>query len=152
MKHEPTISRSRLLQAVHDAYGITAHTAEFVPVGYAAACYALGISKQARYFLMLWPNTHAGRAAAARRHLYVPLVRALFDRGLFTRVPYPLQTRDGSLWSVFDECPYAVMPFVQGSIPSGWPEWPESHRARSPGYPLDLDRRVALFLRLRDWE
>lgn len=126
MKHEPTIDRPRLLQAVHDAYGITVHTAEFVPVGYAAACYVLGIRKQAQYFLKLWPNTHAGRAAAARRRVYLPLVRALFERGLFTRVPYPLRARNGSLCSVFDECPYAVMSLVPGSTPSGWPDWPDS--------------------------
>lgn len=90
-----------------------------MPVGYAAACYSLRTTEGGRYFLKLWPDTRAGRAAAARRTVFLPLTRALHDRGVYPRVPYPVPTRDGALWASCAGTPYAVFPFIHGRPP----EW-----------------------------
>ncbi len=123
MKYEPAIDRARLIETVRDAYGLHAAGLAFVPVGYASVCYALHGPGGARYFLKLWPDTRPGRAVAVRRDIFLPLTRALHERGLYPRVPYPLATRDGALWAVFSGLPFAVFPFLPGHAPppSRWP-------------------------------
>jgi len=56
MRYEPRVDREHLAQAVHIEYGLPVDRAEFVPLGYATACYALRCPSGARYFAKLWPR------------------------------------------------------------------------------------------------
>ncbi len=135
MRYEPPIDRARLVETVRDVYGLPVDRLAFMPVGYAAACYTLHCVGQARYFLKLWPDTRAGRASAARRDTSLALTRALYDRGLYPRVPYPIPTRDGSLWASVAGTSFAVFPFLAGHAPpfdlSEWPLALRDELARS---------------------
>ncbi len=122
MKYEPAIDRAALIDTVRDAYGLPVDDLAFVPVGYASVCYAVYSAGQARYFLKLWPDTRVGRASAARRESMLRLTRALYERGLYTRVPYPIPTRSGALSATFAGTPFAVFPFLSGHAPP--PVWP----------------------------
>src|SRR5579875_2059384 len=123
MRFEPPIDRTRLVEAVRDAYGLPAERLTFVPVGYASACYELHCERGARYFLKLWPATRAGRSSPVRPAVVLPLTRALHERGLLPRVPYPIPTRDGALWATVAGDPVAVFPFLPGQAPPPWPAW-----------------------------
>ena len=128
MKYEPAIDRAALIDTVRDAYGLPVDALAFVPVGYASACYAVHSAGQARYFLKLWPASRPGRAVAARRDIVLPLTRALYERGLVPRVPYPIATRQGVLWATCAGLPFAVFPFLAGQAPPPWSAWPSSLR------------------------
>ncbi len=128
MRYEPPIDRARLIGTIRDLYGFPVVGLTFVPVGYAAACYTVLCEGGARYFLKLWPGTRAGRASAVRPDVVLPLTRALHDRGLLPRVPYPVATRDGALWANFIGDPFAVFPFFPGRAPPPWHEWPDDLR------------------------
>ena len=128
MRHEPSIDRARLIETVCDLYGLPVEGLAFVPVGYAAACYTVLCAGGARYFLKLWPGTRAGRSSPARPDVVLPLTRALHERGLLPRVPYPLATRDGALWAILAGDPFAVFPFLPGHAPPPWPAWPAALR------------------------
>jgi len=127
MRYEPSIDHARLVETVRDVYGLPADRLAFVPVGYAAACYTLHCAgeTEAAYILKLWPDTRAGRAGAARRDISLALTRALYDRGLYPRVPYPIPTRNGALWASVAGIPFAVFLFLAGHAPpldlSAWP-------------------------------
>jgi len=114
MKYEPAIERGSLLEHVHAAYGLAVEEIAFVPVGYVAVCYALRCPDGARYFLKLWPDTATGRWSSAQQAIILPLVRAIYDRGVYRRVAYPLVTRDNVLWTTFQGDRYAVFPFLPG--------------------------------------
>jgi len=127
MRYEPSIDRARLVETVCDVYGLPVDRLAFVPVGYAAVCYTLHCAgeTEADYILKLWPDTRAGRASAARRDTSLALTRALYDRGLYPRVPYPIPTRDGALWASVAGIPFAVFPFLAGQAPPfDLTEWP----------------------------
>jgi hypothetical protein len=128
MRTEPAIDRADLAETVRSRYGLIVEGLTFVPVGYAAACYALGCAGGERRFLKLWPDTIAGRAVATRLDVVLPLTRALVDRRLVTRVPAPLPTRDGALRALFHGAPFAVFPFLPGHAPAPWSDWPASQR------------------------
>ncbi len=131
MRYEPSIDRARLVETVCDVYGLPVARLAFVPVGYAAACYTLHCAGEAgtSYILKLWPDTSAGRAGAVRRDISLALTRALYDRGLYPRVPYPIPTRDGALWASVAGTPFAVFPFLAGqALPLDLSEWPLSLR------------------------
>jgi len=114
MKYEPAIDRDSLLEHVHATYGLAVEEITFVPVGYVAACYALRCPDGERYFLKLWPNTATGRWSSAQQAIILPLVRAIYERGVYRRVAYPLMTRDTTLWATFQGDWYAVFPFLPG--------------------------------------
>jgi spectinomycin phosphotransferase len=114
MKFEPSVDRGRLIATVHEAYGLPIEELAFVPVGEAAVCYSLHFDGSPRYFLKLWPNTRVGRASASRRDTTLRLTRALYDRRLYPRVPYPIPTRDGALSATFGGTPFALFPFLPG--------------------------------------
>ncbi|HKW20118.1 MAG TPA: aminoglycoside phosphotransferase family protein [Ktedonobacterales bacterium] len=114
MKYEPAIERGSLLEHVHAAYGLAVEEIAFVPVGYVAVCYALRCPDGARYFLKLWPDTATGRWSSAQQAIILPLVRAIYDRGVYRRVAFPLATRDNVLWTTFQGDRYAVFPFLPG--------------------------------------
>lgn len=109
---------------LRNLFDIEADDVEFVPVGYVAACYVLRRDGEPRYFLKLWPDTATGRESAASLDVTLPLLRALHERGLRARVPSPTPTREGRLSATCDGAPFAVFPFLPGSTPAGWPEWP----------------------------
>jgi hypothetical protein len=123
MKHEPAIHRASLLEHVHAAYGLAVEEITFVPVGYVAACYALRCSGGERYFLKLWPDTATGRWSSARQDIILPLVRAIYERGVYRHIAYPLVTHDNALWATFQGNRYAVFPFLPGEHAplSPWP-------------------------------
>ena len=120
MRYEPAIARARLIEAVRAAYGLPGEELAFVPVGYAAACYALHCVGGERYFLKLWPPAPDGRPSPTWREASLRLAHALRERGLYPRVPHPLPTRDGALWATCAGMPFAVFPFLTGSSPPPW--------------------------------
>ena len=123
MKYEPAIERGSLLEHVHAAYGLAVEEITFVPVGYVAVCYALRCSGGERYFLKLWPDTAAGRWSSARQATILPLVRAIYERGVYRRVAYPLLTCDDALWATFQGNRFAAFPLLPGQHAplSAWP-------------------------------
>ncbi len=131
MRYEPSMDYARLVETVRDVYGLPVDRLAFVPVGYAAVCYTLHCAGEAgaSYILKLWPDTRAGRASAARRDTSLALTPALYERGLYPRVPYPIPTRDGALWASVAGIPFAVFPFLAGQAPPlDLSEWPLSLR------------------------
>lgn len=115
-----------------------------MPVGYAAACYVLRCAGGERYFLKLWPDTLTGRAGAARRDVVLRLLRALHDRRLYPRVPYPVARRDGALWATLSGSSFAVFPFISGRSPSEWSaalqeEWARTFAAIHRATPMLRD-------------
>jgi Ser/Thr protein kinase RdoA (MazF antagonist) len=127
MKHEPPIDRRALAEVVREEYGFAPASLEFVPVGYAAACYVLADARGRRRFLKLWPDTGAGRAAAARLDAALALLVALDRRGI--RVAAPLPSCRGALTAAFSGRPLALFPFVAGRAPPPWSAWPPALRA-----------------------
>ncbi|HEY7343389.1 MAG TPA: aminoglycoside phosphotransferase family protein [Ktedonobacterales bacterium] len=123
MKYEPAIDRASLLELIHAAYGLAVEAITFVPVGYVAVCYVLRCSDGSRYFLKLWPNTATGRWSSARQAIILPLVRAIYDRGVYRHVAYPLATRDNALWATFHGDRFAIFPYLPGQHAplSAWP-------------------------------
>lgn len=117
MQYEPTVDRARLIETVRDAYGIPAQELTFVPVGFVAACYVLNSTDGGRYFIKLWPELRLGQTAATRQYAALTLTRALYDRCLYRRVPYPTPTCDGALWGDLSGTPFAVFPFLPGQAP-----------------------------------
>src|SRR5436190_17815636 len=115
VRHEPALDRGALIAVVRAAYGFEAAWLAFVPVGYAAACYELRDGAGQRRFLKLWPDTGAGRAAAARLDATLPLLVALDRQGI--RVPAPIPTLAGALAASFGGQPFALFPFVRGRAP-----------------------------------
>src|SRR5919204_1753058 len=117
MRYEPPINHAHLIETVRDVYGLPVQELVFVPVGVPSVCYTVHCGAEERYFLKLWPDTRAGRANAARRTISLPLTRALYERGLYPRVPYPISTRNGALWATFSGNPFAVFPLLSGHAP-----------------------------------
>jgi spectinomycin phosphotransferase len=117
VRYEPPVDRIRLIETVRDAYEIPARELTFVPVGFAAACYVLHCAGGDRRFLKLWPQLRLGEAAADRQHASLALTRALYDRDLYPRVPYPIPTRRGTLWADLSGTPFAVFPLLPGEHP-----------------------------------
>lgn len=128
MRYEPRVDRARLIETVRDLYGLPVEELTFVPMGYAAACYTLYCTGGARYFLKLWPATRAGCSSPVRPEVVLPLTRALHERDLLPRVPYPIPTRDGALWAAFAGDPLAVFPLLMGRAPPPWSAWPPTLR------------------------
>ena len=123
MKYEPAINQNYLITTIHDVYGLHIMELSFIPVGFAAVCYALRDVYGSQYFLKLWPDTRVGHAGAAQRDGVLRLMRALHDRGLYPRVPYPLATKHGALWAPFEHASFALFPFLPGHTPPfPWPE------------------------------
>ena len=114
MKYEPSVDRGRLIATIQEAYGLPIEELAFVPVGEAAVGYAAQCDGSRRYFLKLWPDTRAGRASASQRDITLGLTRALYERRLYPRVPFPIPTRDGSLSATFVGTPFALFPFLPG--------------------------------------
>jgi len=115
-------------------YGLWIEELTFIPVGFAVVCYALRDVRGSRYFLKLWPDTWTERAGAARRDGMLHLVRALHDRGLYRRVPYPLATKHGALWTPFESASFALFPFLPGHTPPfPWPAVLRDEWARTIG-------------------
>jgi aminoglycoside phosphotransferase (APT) family kinase protein len=117
VRYEPPINHAHLIETVRDVYGLPVQELVFVPVGVPSVCYAVHCGGEERYFLKLWPDTRTGRANAARRTISLPLTRALYERGLYPRVPYPISTRNGALWATFSGNPFAVFPLLSGHAP-----------------------------------
>jgi spectinomycin phosphotransferase len=124
MKHEAAIDRASLLEHVHAAYGLAVVEITFAPVGYVAVCYTLRCTNGERYFLKLWPDTATGRWSSARQEIILPLVRAIYERGVYRRVAYPLVARDNALWATLQGDRFAVFPYLPGDHAplSAWPQ------------------------------
>ncbi len=116
MRYEPAIDRTRLVETVRDAYEIPVQDLSFVPVGFVAACYVVHCTGGKRYFLKLWPELHVGDPAAVRQYGSLTLTRALYDRGLYTRVPYPIPTGGGALWADLVGTHFAIFPLLPGQM------------------------------------
>jgi spectinomycin phosphotransferase len=117
MRYEPPVDRAGLIETVRERYGIPAQDLTFVPVGFAAACYVLTCTDEGHYFLKLWPNLRLGQEAAVCQYNTLVLTRALYDRNLYTRVPYPVPAHDGALWADLSGTPFAVFPLLPGESP-----------------------------------
>jgi aminoglycoside phosphotransferase (APT) family kinase protein len=117
---EPPIDHELLVDAVRKEYGLMAESLTFVPVGFVAACYVVRCRDWEPLFLKLWPDTRVGRLSAARRDVSLRLTRALYEREIYPRVPYPIATASGALSSHAGGRPFAVYPFLPGRVA---PEW-----------------------------
>lgn len=120
MRFEPLIDRAHLLEAIRTAYAVPASALVFLPLGLGAAWYALHGPGSQRSFLKLWPDLQRVQPAAERRRATLALTRALHDRALGVRLPYPLPTRDGDLWASLAETPFALFPYLPGAPPERW--------------------------------
>lgn len=123
MEYEPAIDRERLLDAVQAQWRIDVDKIEFVPVGYASACYRLCAGEDPCHFLKVWPDTATGRDGAARQPIVLPLLRELDRLDLRARVPAPVPTGDGALLGWFEGLPCAVFALLPGRTPPSWPDW-----------------------------
>jgi Ser/Thr protein kinase RdoA (MazF antagonist) len=112
MRYEPAIDRARVIETLHDRYGLAVAGLAFIPVGFSTACYEARAADGERYFLKLWPNPRL--RDAERQTLVLRLLRAFHERGLKPRVPYPIATSDGALSTTVDGIPLAVFPFLAG--------------------------------------
>ncbi len=124
MRYEPRVDRAHLAQTIRITYGLPVDKVEFVPVGYAAACYALRCPNETWYFAKLWPRWRAEDPSGSQRETTLSLLRALRDRRLYPRVPCPIVTQSGATWASCDGIPFAVFPFLPGRTPPDWPAWP----------------------------
>jgi spectinomycin phosphotransferase len=122
MQREPALPRDPLLQAIHAAYGVTATDLTFIPVGYAAACYRLQSGKSA-HFPKFWPAAQPGTAAQrAHRAQGLRLARALYERGIYPRVSYPILTLSGAFSATYRDGDFALFPFIEATpLPAIWP-------------------------------
>jgi spectinomycin phosphotransferase len=127
LKYEPLINRAQLIKTIYEVYGLAIEVLAFIPVGAVAVCYSAHGADGERYFLKLWPDTRAGREIAAKLGIVLPLTRALYERKLYPRVPYPIPTREGNLWATFMGSPFALFPLLPGQPPPS--EWPFSLQA-----------------------
>src|SRR4051794_31860822 len=120
MRFEPPVDHARLVEAVRAAYDLAADNLSFIPVGFAAVCYALECADGTRRFLKLWPDTRTDPDAVVQRDTMLRLPQALHERQVGLRVPYPLATRAGSLWAAVPEGSFAIFPWLPGTIPHDW--------------------------------
>ena len=120
MKYEPSIDQTHLIGIVRKAYQLPVAELTFVPVGFAATCYVARCGDGTRYFLKVWPDIRLGSARAARQETILYLMRTLYERGIYTRLPYPLPTYDGALWTSCGTAPLAVFPFIVGQPLTTW--------------------------------
>lgn len=118
MRFEPAIDRSRLLEAVRNAYALAVDSLTFEPVGLGSACYLLATHDGGRAFLRVWTHLRLDQPEAARQYTTLVVTRALHDRDLGVRLPYPLETLNGQLWADLSGMPFALAPFLEGSSPS----------------------------------
>jgi Ser/Thr protein kinase RdoA (MazF antagonist) len=147
---EPAVDRSSLVAAVHQYYGFTVASLEFVPVGWGTAGYALRAG-DSQYFLKLWPDRRKAAGALDR----LPHVQQLHSHGM--RVPYPLATRGNELSVQLPSGVIALFPFLAGSSPPDWPACPRSvleEIGRTIGQlhsiPLDLPFREEFAVKPRE--
>jgi Ser/Thr protein kinase RdoA (MazF antagonist) len=147
---EPAVDRDSLIAAVHQYYGLTVASLEFVPVGWGTAGYKLRAG-DSQYFLKLWPDGREAAGALDR----LPFVQQLHAHGL--RVPYPLATRENQLSVQLPSGVIALFPFLAGSSPPDWPVCPRSvleEIGRTIGQlhaiPLDLPFREEFAVRTRE--
>lgn len=117
MRFEPPIERARLLEAAGEVYGLDGASIEFVPLGLGSACYDVRSTEGARFFIKLWTHLERGTPATERQHATLVLTRAMHERAIDVRVPYPLLTRSGELWTHLDGMPFALHPWLDGSMP-----------------------------------
>jgi len=121
MKHEPPIDRTQIIATIRDVYGLSVGALQFVPVGFAAVCYVAQCRDGTQRFVKLWPNSPIDHAHTARRDTMLHLLRALHEREL-VNVPYPIPTRNGTLWATVAGTPFAVFPLLEGqALPSTMP-------------------------------
>ncbi len=117
MRPEPIIDYNRLRAALRAAYGIPAHNVRYFPTEWADYCYIIEDTKGPRYFLKLHPRQTIDTASAASAvDFYLPLVRALHDRGILPHVPYPLPTLTGELTAAFDAYQLILVHFIEGEV------------------------------------
>jgi Ser/Thr protein kinase RdoA (MazF antagonist) len=122
VRFEPAFDRDLLRAAAERAYGLTAAAFNFVPLGLGSACYTLRAGDGSDYLLKLWTHLRLGEPAAERQYLTLVLTRALHDRRVGLRVPYPVLTRDGALWADLGGTPFALAPLLPGrNLPGVWP-------------------------------
>jgi spectinomycin phosphotransferase len=120
MKYEPFINHEELAYEINEAYGIKVINLEFIPVGFAAACYKVQ-SNQEAYFLKLWLTEIDYPQFKIQREKAFRLSRALHDRGIYPYVSYPLHTLQGAFSPFYRRGSFALFPFIAGSPPITFP-------------------------------
>lgn len=94
MHTEPVISKEQLAQSIATTYQIHATAFTFIPVGFAAACYAVE-SRQGRFFLKIWLAPESAQQHEQRQRT-LRLLRAIADRDILA-VAAPVVTCTASL-------------------------------------------------------
>ncbi|MCP2014760.1 Ser/Thr protein kinase RdoA (MazF antagonist) [Deinococcus sp. HSC-46F16] len=119
MAAEPPISLAALRGAVRGSYGLDVETLSFLPQGTAPAYRAEGSS--GRWFLKLLPDTPSGHDLRRRVQAERPLLRALRETGVLTRVPRPIPTNFGSDLAEVDGYGLALYGWIDGtSLGADW--------------------------------
>ncbi len=122
MRFEPLIDHATLVAVLHDEYDVQAEELTFLPYGYASACYRVSRPKAAPLFLKVWPATPSGESNPSWRAETLTLLHAFQERGVPVQVAAPLSTRTGELWTIAEETPLALFPFIAGERPLWTPQ------------------------------
>jgi len=118
MRFEPDIDRGRLIEAVRTAYGVSARSIEFLPLGF-GACYDLTATDR-RYFLKVWPYARLGTPLAEAQLASLALSDAIGIHVPALGVPRPRPTLGGALHADLDGVPLALFDYLEGDAGTRW--------------------------------
>lgn len=119
MSAEPPLDHAAILGVLRSAYGLDAETVTFIPEGTAHAYRAEGPG--GCLFVKVLPQTPSGRVMAGRVAAEVPLLRALREGGVLTRVPRPVPTLTGADLAEVEGFPLIVFEWIEGTtLGAGW--------------------------------
>lgn len=105
MLEKPNLSDQSLLESLHAAYGLSADTLEFLPIGNDSNAWVYRV-QDGRWFLKV-------RRTLAEKSLHVPYF--LHAHGIEQVIP-PLATHSGALSVTLDEYHLILYPYVDGEI------------------------------------
>ncbi len=116
MKDEPLLDRSELMAHIRREYALDIVTLTFLPNGFASHCYIALAADGLRYFVKICALTPIGLRFAEQLDVWLPLLWAMHQQQLFSRVPLPVTTVRGAFKSYFDGMAFAVMHFIEGEL------------------------------------
>jgi spectinomycin phosphotransferase len=109
MLEKPDLSNEKIVACLHDTYGLTVTSIEFLPLGYDfyAAVYRVTASNGQTYFLK------AKRGSVNELSVHIP--QFLKEQGI-EQVVAPLPTTTHELWGTVDEYTLLLYPFIEGEL------------------------------------
>jgi spectinomycin phosphotransferase len=119
MSAEPTLEHDTILSCLRVTYGLHLETLTFIPTGTAPAYRTEG--RDGRYFLKLVPNTGYGAGMLERVVAEVPLMRALAQYNILTRVPQLVLTLSGADVAFVEDHGLLVYDWIEATnLSNGW--------------------------------